>query len=278
MTTDLEESRREVVPDVETAVVLGSASPPQGGLRDASWRSRGVLARSRGWQQRRRRSRRAYPTPRRRQGRCPPEFFRRDLRHGTPRRRLGRNHARRSWVAPGVARGGTQRHSRLDGLGPPVVFAICCSGSSSGPLSPSVTARFVSRRSLRKATRSRGKAGWRGRAEALGESCEAVPTRCDARLVARPRVQVVRSRRPYLATLNDEVHAKLVAAGFSEIVYEEHDAGSQPACGVVRYDGPPLSSQSVSRFPLRSMNYTSVSRRSTCAGEHWLGLSAMISS
>lgn len=38
--------------------------------------------------------------------------------------------------------------------------------------------------------------------------------------------------------LNDEVRAKFVAAGFSEVSYEEHDADGQPALGVVRYDGP----------------------------------------
>lgn len=38
--------------------------------------------------------------------------------------------------------------------------------------------------------------------------------------------------------LNDEVRAKFAAAGFSEVAYEEHDAGGQHALGVVNYHGP----------------------------------------
>lgn len=38
--------------------------------------------------------------------------------------------------------------------------------------------------------------------------------------------------------LNNEVRARFVAAGFSELGYEEHDADHLPALGVVRYDGP----------------------------------------
>jgi len=38
--------------------------------------------------------------------------------------------------------------------------------------------------------------------------------------------------------LNDEVRARFTAAGFSEIAYETHDGGGQPALGVVCHDGP----------------------------------------
>lgn len=40
--------------------------------------------------------------------------------------------------------------------------------------------------------------------------------------------------------LNDEVRAKLAAAGFAEVAYETHEGGGLPALGVVRYAGPPV--------------------------------------
>lgn len=40
--------------------------------------------------------------------------------------------------------------------------------------------------------------------------------------------------------LNDQVRAKLAAAGFSEVAYETHDSTGLPALGVVRYEGPPV--------------------------------------
>lgn len=49
--------------------------------------------------------------------------------------------------------------------------------------------------------------------------------------------------------LNGEVRAKFVAAGFSELAYETHEAGGLPALGVVRYEGP-LVELKVSRLPL----------------------------
>lgn len=41
--------------------------------------------------------------------------------------------------------------------------------------------------------------------------------------------------------LNDEVRARFVSAGFSEVAYETHEVGGdRPALGVVRYDGQPV--------------------------------------
>jgi hypothetical protein len=40
--------------------------------------------------------------------------------------------------------------------------------------------------------------------------------------------------------LNDLVRLQFRAAGFSEVAYETHESGGQPALGVVRYAGPPV--------------------------------------
>jgi hypothetical protein len=46
-----------------------------------------------------------------------------------------------------------------------------------------------------------------------------------------------RGRRE-VSDLNDQIRAQFHDAGFAELAYDTHDAGSWPAVGAMRYDGP----------------------------------------
>ena len=55
-----------------------------------------------------------------------------------------------------------------------------------------------------------------------------------------PGATLIWTRARDIGDLNPLVRSEFASAGFAELSYEALDAGSRPAVGVVRYDGPPL--------------------------------------